>query len=121
MKMLLPDWIVVFSVILLLTAHLTTNYIITLRMDLAKTLKVSEKAVKLAEANPIAKMFINVEGISYIFTYAIMPALIFSMYYYIRKRFSYDMVIVELYSIFFFVVAFLDAMNDLAVLLAHLA
>ena len=44
---------------MLLIAHWSTNYIIALRTDVAEQVKASEEAVKLIEANPIAKVIIN--------------------------------------------------------------
>lgn len=117
MKLIRADWMVIVAIVFFLGAHVTTNIIMGIRQDVASDIQASQKAVEIAEANPIAKLFINVRGVHYMFTYVLMPAMLLAFYWFVRNKYRYDEVMLELFGVFFLFSGFTDALNDISILI----
>lgn len=121
-KLRFSDYLVAGSVIFFFIAHLTTQYIAGVYHDTAQSASQAAQIFKMNEANPIAAFILPLRGLNVIYTYVIMPSLVFSVYWVIRK---YNMArypfLVDQVAIFMFSVAMIDATNDLAYLAGLIA
>lgn len=120
MKLIVPDYLVILSVILFLGAHMITVYIVESKKDVARELQINEQAAEMIEANPVARKMFNIKQIGYVLWYIWIPALLFSVYYLIRRFYRNDPHVVNFYALLMFSVAIIDVLNDLAILAAYL-
>lgn len=120
MRLIPADYLVIVSVILLLGARMTTNYLIEDRKDIVRELKIDEKIAAQNEANPIARKIFNLGQIAYILWYVWTPALLFSVYYLIRRHYKNDVYVVNFYALLFLSIGILNFLNDFSILMAHL-
>lgn len=118
--MIRADYIVIGALILLVGAHVTTNFLLTYYQDVAKTMEYAEEIVLEFEANPVAKWFFRFAGLKQMYSYVIAPGLLIGLYYFLRKKYLYDPFILESYSIALFCFFFLNFMNDIGLALGIL-
>jgi hypothetical protein len=82
-----------------------------------------ETVMTVMETNPVAKYIFNLQGISYMIQFAVLPAAMMTLYYYFRRRVLKQKMSVEglsLYVNFAFFICLVDFLNDLSVLLGLL-
>lgn len=120
MELKRADYMIIAALLLFFVAHWTTNTIIGIRHDVATQMEYSEQAVILVEANPLAKLSITSKGVSHMFTWILLPAVLGSFYWFIRRKYSHDVAMLELFGILFLVAAFADATNDVSILIGML-
>ena len=119
--MLKSDWIIVISVIMLLGAHGITQFLVGYYTSGDGLKDSGTKIIAATEANPLAALILNISSIKYLYSMIIMPGIVFSLYYYFRKKYKdKDMDVVESFATMFLMIAFLDFMNDLTYLLGVL-
>tara|TARA_Y100000310_G_C20639552_1_gene793112 strand:- start:1435 stop:1806 length:372 start_codon:yes stop_codon:yes gene_type:complete len=121
MKLITPDYIAIVAFLLLVSAHITTNYLITAYGNIAEDIGVAEEVAIMFEANPIAKSFFRLEGLKKIYSVIIMPSIFFTVYYYHRRKHINNPEFLESVSILLLLLSFLNATNDLSILLGFLA
>jgi len=120
MKLIRADWIMLGALLLLLTAHVTTNFLIKYYEDAAETVGIAKEVVIQLEANPVARWFFALVGFKYIFSYAVAPGFLAGYYWYLRHKYINQVYTLEGYSIAFFVITLLAATNDLSLLMGVL-
>ncbi len=120
MKIIAPDLLVVLAVALFLGAHMITVFIIESSKDVARELQIDEKVAEMAEANPIARKMLGIKRMGFILWYLWIPALLFSVYYLIRRQYKNDPHVVNFYAILMLSVAVIDVLNDISILLGLL-
>ena len=123
MRMTINDWFIVLSVIMFLIAHVSTIIVIG---KLAGNLpeQTMKQILEVAEANPGAKMTLQLGQISFILRFLLIPAIIGGTYYAFRRREFNDpkdkeLVLSGFAGIMFFA-ALINSVNDLAVLVTYL-
>lgn len=121
MKLISADYMVVLTIIFLLGAHLITAYLISSYSTAAEKAGVAKSAVMEYEANPIARFMFSTERFRLMYTYIMMPALVAGIYYYIRTKYFEQMDVVTSFAIIFMMVGLCNFLNDLTILLGHLA
>jgi len=120
MKMLRADWFMIFSLVLLIGAHITTNFLIMYYQDVAKSVGIAEEIAYEYEANPVAKAFLSIQNFKWIYSYVVAPGILLSLYYFLRRRYKNDLIVLETYAIAFLCFTGLDFLNDVSLLLGFL-
>ncbi len=121
MKLIRADYMVIIGLVMILTAHATTNYLINSYQDVAATVGIAEDVVLLMELNPVARWFFSLDAFNQIYSYILVPSLLIGFYYFIRRKYADDKFIVEAYALAFMALALLDVTNDVSILLGFLA
>jgi len=120
MKLIFPDYLAIFSILLILVAHVSSNFIFSLHTTTAEKQVNIEKVVDTMETNPIARYFFRTQQLRFMFSFVIAPSLLAGMYYFLRKRYFDHPDILGAYAVAIFVVALMDASNDVSILLGIL-
>ena len=115
MKLVRSDYIMIVALVLLIGAHMTTNYIVWSMETVAQKVQVAESVVLQYEVNPVAQYFFKFQGLKMIFSYVIAPGILAGLYYFIRKKYAKEWVAVEAYSIAFLVVCLMNFLNDISI------
>ena len=113
------DWLILISILLFLSCHFATNYILTTRSNTAAELNYSQEVVNAVEANPVARWAFNLGMLAPILMTMFMPAVVFGFYLICRKYYTDD--IAMMIAGIFFYVSLCNATNDIAYLIAILA
>jgi len=121
MKLIKADYIFLGSLFLLITAHVTTNFLIKYYEDAAVAVGIAEEVALQYEVNPIARWFFTFEDFAFLFSFAIAPGMLTGLYYLIRLKYYREPAALEAYAISFFVIMFMTASNDLSILFGVLA
>ncbi len=121
MKLIRADYIFIASLFLLITAHATTNFLLKYYEDAAVAVGIAKEVAIQYEANPVAKWFFSIVGFQYMFSYAIAPGMLTGLYWLIRHKYNKEPIAIEAYAVAFFVITFMDAMNDVSLALGVLA
>lgn len=118
-KLYLSDYLVILSVLMLLGAHGLTNFFVSYHKDVAKDLKIQEKAALMYEANPVMRTFLELGNFQVIFSYVIIPSVFTMFYYFHRKKLVADGNIHALNSmaVMIFMAFMIDFMNDLSIVM----
>lgn len=113
-----PDYFVVFSALLFITAHLLTQTIAVIHTDFVQTAEEAQAINQAVEANPWVSVIINSFKLSFIYGTIVAPALVLATYIVVRRRW-YKKVpwVVEQIALVFFFISLSDVMNDAAYLL----
>lgn len=117
MKLIRADYIFIFALVLLIGAHMTTNYLVWHMQEVAEKIQVAESIVLEYEANKVAKYFMGLEGYKLIFSYVIAPSLLTGLYWFIRRKYSEQKVVLEAYAIAMLMVCLMDFLNDASIAL----
>ena len=120
MKLLTADWIVIAAIVMLMGAHFATNFLLFYYSEAAKTMEVAQEAVLLMEANPVAKWFFGFEGLKLVYSFIIAPGMVLGLYYYLRKRYYNDQVVLQSYAVALFGMFSLNFLNDISIVLGVL-
>ena len=115
MKLIRADYIFIGALILLIGAHMTTNFLIWHLEDVAEKVGIAKEVVLQYEANPVAKFFLGLQGFKLIFSYVIAPGLLTGLYWFIRRQYAHQGVVIEAYAVSFFMFAMLDFLNDISI------
>lgn len=120
-KLIRADYIFIVALVLLISAHIVTNFIINYYQDVAKTVGATQEAVLIMENNPVARYFFTIAGLKNIFSYIIAPGVLSGLYWFLRHKYANQKEALEGYAISFFVIFLIDFSNDLSILLGVLA
>ena len=112
--MIKADYIFIAALVMFIGAHITTNFLIKYYEDAAKTVGIAEEVAITMEANPIAKFIFRFEAFKYIYSYILVPGILTGLYWFIRNKYNQEIFAIEAYSIAFFMIGFLNFMNDLS-------
>jgi len=118
-KLILPDFLVVLAIILFLSCHLITNYVLNSYRTVAEMIGEAKEIAYAFEANPIAKFMFKINAFRLIYSYVIVPGLIAGFYYMIRKNTTIQST--TTFALAIFVMALCNFLNDFSVLLGILA
>ena len=118
MKLIKSDYIVIAALLLLIGAHMTTNYLVWHMQSVAERIGAAEQIVLQYEANQVARFFLQFEGYKIIFSYVLAPGLLAGLYWFIRNKYTTDKIVIEAYSIAFLVVCAIDFLNDASIAIA---
>ena len=81
------------------------------------------KVSNLYEANPVIRWIINLTGIQMLMSTLLIPAFMFSLYYFFRRRYMKDKLdidILSFYVTFVFLLTLLNIINDATIFLAKI-
>lgn len=113
--LVLDDILVGMSVLLFLTAHLSTQWIKGYLFQTSTTEAAAQRTFELVEANPVAELWLSMAGMAVVFSFVIMPAMILTTYIMIRQKFAKNHPWLRgQTAMFLFFVSFLNATNDVA-------
>lgn len=124
MKLIRADYIFIFALLCFMVAHASTNFMITRLTEQAEEAGMVENARQLAltyEANPIAKWIFGLRNFKAIYSYVVVPSILTGLYWMIRRKYFQYYDILEAYAVSFFCFGFLNAMNDVSIMLGMLA
>ena len=119
--MIWADWLVIASFVLLIAAHSTTNFLLKYYENSAQYMEDVKQVANLMEANPVAQLFFQFTNLKLIYQFVLMPVWFFGMYYYFRRKLinvNYEML--ETIAMMTFMIALLDASNDVSIMLGLL-
>lgn len=114
MKLIAADYIFIVALILLIGAHVATNFLIKYYEDAAQQVGVAEEVVLIMEQNPIARYFFNFSGFKAMYAYIIAPGSLTAMYWFIRRKYYEQEIALQAYAVGFFMFMFLNFMNDIS-------
>lgn len=122
MALIKADYILGIGIILMLSSHFMTQYLIAKYTKGNEVIEAGKAVIALMEANPVAALFLNFRKFSYIYSIVILPSFLMSVYYYIRKKYiDKDIFMIEAYSISIAGMFMINFFNDAANLLGFLA
>ena len=105
------DVLIIFAAILLIGAHILTNILITKHTSVAEIIGAGQQAVLQIEANPLMRWVLEIPKLQYIFSYVIVPSLVFALAYLVRKKRDTDLY--SFFALLVFFIALTDFLNDL--------
>ena len=114
------DYAMVIALILFLSCHTITHYLISSYTTTAEKLGIAEEIVMNFEANIFARYILNVEALALIYSYVIMPGLLFGFYAMIRYKYQEKREIINAFAVAIMVMAIGNFLNDFSVLLGVL-
>ena len=120
MKLLIADWLVLISLILMIFNHSATQFLITKHSTIEQTQEQADNLIKLVEANPVGTIILQMEKFRYIYSFFIVPSMLLGFYYYIRKKYFYNHDVLNMWGIMIFVTFALNFLNDFSVLMGFL-
>jgi len=121
-NLVLDDYLVGFSAVLFMTAHWSTMAIRGYIFETAPSAASAEALFAAMEANPVAEHIFQLGNLGLVFSYLILPALVLTTYIMFRRTLGKkNHVLRGNIALTFFIVAWLDATNDLAFLAGLLA
>ena len=109
------DVLIIFAAIMLIGAHILTNILIAKHMSIAETIGAGQAAVLQIEANPLMRWVLEIPKLQYIFSYVIVPSLVFALAYLVRKKRDTDLY--SFFALLVFFIALTDFLNDLGFVL----
>ncbi len=119
MKLYLADWLILISLILMVTNHSITNYLIATHTTVEQTQKQADNLVTLVEANPLGALILQMNKGKFIYSYFFAPGILLGFYYYIRKKYKEKQDILTMWGIITFSWLSLNFINDATYLLAY--
>ena len=120
------DLLVIMAIALCIITHLiTTSVISNYQTSVApqETQATLKQITNIIEQNPLAKIMLNLKGIGYILSNILVPAMVFALYWYLRRQVlkgkgSIDGLVYFSYvSIFIFLI---NVFNDVGILIGQL-
>ncbi len=84
-KLLWQDYLVLLGVVLLMGAHVSTNFLLAYYRDAATTAEASLAVVQAMEANPLMAYMFLLTNFSTILTYVVVPAWVIGAYVFARR------------------------------------
>lgn len=121
MKLIRADYFMIVAFLMFSIAHGTTNYMINSLSDVAGSLGVNQEVVLSFEANPVARWAFGIENFRLIYSAVIMPGLLFGVYYFARKKHGMDQpFLLESLAFSIMIMGFMNALNDVSLLLGYL-
>lgn len=121
MKIIKADYIIFATFILMLGSHSVTQYLIAKHTTITETKKDMENFLQVVEANPLAAWALKFEKAKLIYSLILAPAIMFSMYYYIRQKYiEKDMLVIESTAIMSAIIFLINFLNDASYLMGFL-
>ena len=120
MKLVLADYIFIAALLLFITAHVTTNFLIKYYEDAAEAVGIAKSVALQYETNPVARYFFSMVDLKRMYSYIIMPGVLTGLYWFIRRKYNKEPFAIEAYAIAFFMFGLLSALNDLSLLMGIL-
>jgi len=121
MKFIRADYIIIIAFLLMLGTHSITMYLIAKYTDPKDVIESGKAIVAVSEGNPFAAFFLQFEKLRLLYSLVFLPAVLFSLYYYIRQKYiNRDVIIVELFAITAAMIALINFMNDAGYLAGYL-
>lgn len=120
MALLKPDKIMIVALILIVSTHSITNYLIHIHRTPSQNVQEFNDSVLILEANPVTRFIFSLGNFKYIYSYVLLPAIVVALYWVQRRRLGSNPDQLEAFAVFFLAFSFLNFMNDLSVLLAYL-
>ena len=120
-KPIAADYAMVVALILFLSCHTITHYLISSYKTTAEELGIAEEIVMMFEGNPFARHILRVESLALIYSYVLMPGLLFGLYALVRKKYEYKPEIINAFVTAIVVMAISNFLNDFSVLLGVLS
>ena len=120
MKLIAADYIFIVALFLLISVHSTTNFLIKYYEDAAQQVGIAEEVVLVMEQNPIARYFFNFVGFKAMYSYVIAPGMFVAIYWFVRRKYFEQEIVLQAYAVGFFMFIFLNFMNDISLLIGVL-
>jgi len=117
MRLIRSDYFVIATAIILVVVHFITNLVQTQIYNNASTAVQAEALFKFAEANPLAEVLFQTQGITYMIAIIFLPALILGFYYTVRRYNLASDYVIEHIAFTFFIAAILNVLNDVSILI----
>ncbi len=120
MKIRYYDYLVVLSVVLILGAHGLTNFLVNFYADQSAIGGDIEKVLMIAEANPVARIILQMSQLNFMFSLVLVPGMIFGSYVWMRRHTGLDPYGAEHIAWIFLFIAVADFLNDATIVLGIL-
>ena len=120
MKLLFADWLIIVSLVLMVFNHSATQYLVNKHTTVEQTQQQADNLIKLVEANPIGALVLQLNKFRYVYSFFIVPSMLIGFYYYIRKRYSNNQDVLNMWAIMIFVTFALNFLNDFSALMGFL-
>lgn len=121
MNLIKADYIIGIAFILMLASHSITQYLVAKHSSITATQKSMEKLLEIVEANPLAAWALKFDKSRLIYSLVIAPAMLFGIYYYIRKKYiSYNIDYVESAAFMAAITFLINFFNDASYLIGFL-
>lgn len=119
--MIKADYIIGIAAILMLATHAATQFIAVKYSTYAQEQQKAEVVMDIVETNPIAVKLINIDKFNYIYSYLLVPSILFAFYYYLRRVWiDKNQNFLTAISVFFLAFTFQNFLNDFSYLLGLL-
>ncbi len=119
MKLFVADWLIIFSLLLMISNHSITQYLIATHTTPEQTQQQADNLVTLVEANPLGALVLQLNKGKYIYSYFFAPSMMLGFYYFIRKRHKKNQDVLTMFGIIIFTMFSLNFLNDVTYLLAY--
>jgi len=93
---------------------------ITYYQEETEKVGIASEIVLEMEANPVARFFLGFERFKAIYSYIIVPTILTGLYWVIKNKYRDSILAIEAYAISFFMLGFLNFLNDGSILLGIL-
>jgi len=90
LKLILPDYLMLIAIVLMLSCHFITHFLIAQQTTMAETIEQAEKVIDYVERNLVTAFLFKLGGLKYIYTEILVPGMLVGMYYFFRRKFGYD-------------------------------
>lgn len=118
-KMFIADWLILISLVLMVSNHSITAFLISTHTTPEQTQKQADNLVTLVEANPLGAFALQLGKLKYIYSYFFAPGIMLGFYYFIRKRHKENQDILTMFGIIIFTIFSLNFLNDVTYLLSY--
>ena len=119
MKLLPSDWLVLISIVLMVSNHSITIFLISTHTTVEQTQEQADNLIKLVEQNPLGTLILQMDKLRLIYSYFFAPAILIGFYYYMRKKYKDKQDILTMWAIIIFTIFSLNFLNDSTYLLAY--
>ena len=117
--MIKADYLIIISILLFFSCHTITNYLVWHIGGVAKQIGSAEEVALQFEANPLARIILDIKNFNIVYTLVIMPGIVGGAYYAVRRHLlkKGEVDSVNAFAVTILVMAASNFLNDLSILL----
>ena len=119
MKLIRADWLMIAAFVLMLATHSVTTFLVSTHTSSEEVAITAKQLTTLVEQNPIAAFALQFKKAQIVYSLVLSPALMWGLYYYMRKKYKdRDIVVVEMFAFTSVIMFLINFLNDATYLLA---
>ena len=116
----LPDYLIVFSLLFMLGTHSFTIYMIQEVKGLAVSKEEANNLIKYVEGNPVMAYVFTLQRYQQIAIHLLAPSILVGCYYYMRNKLKKHQVLLTSIAMIFFIMMFINFVNDAAYFVTYM-